>query len=402
MDPSQPVITPEFAAQDKGPAIIASICTVTVLETLFCLARLYTRGRILGKLHLDDYLIVLSVICGWCAVIFGVMAVHSGNGKHFAILTTEQKSGAILWTIVGFCPGIMSFGLPKLAVIALLTRLMNPSRWHRIFLWCLGIWCNISLLGCVFVLFAQCTPARSQWDFSITDKTCWSPWVLVDYAIYAGSFSAATDLYLAVYPAIVLFKLNLKLRKKIALSAALGIGSVATVIAIYKTTRLPNLASEDFSFDTSDLVIWTCIEGSTIIIASCIPVLQPLVDRVVGTSFFGGSSGRAYKNYGSERTGGRMKSDIELSSGQRMGGRRGGGGGGPRDPNGLTFLDDKAGSEESILRAEDNRTDKGSVAEERGPRGGGGKILRTDVVTVSYASHSTDNVNDAKRWNRGL
>ena len=114
------------------------------------------------------------------------MAVHSGNGKHFAILTLEQKSGAILWTIVGFCPGIMSFGFPKLAAVALLVRLMNPSRAHRIFLWILAVWCNISLLGCVVVLFGQCTPASSQWDFSITEKTCWSPWVLVDYAIYAG------------------------------------------------------------------------------------------------------------------------------------------------------------------------------------------------------------------------
>ena len=113
------------------------------------------------------------------------MAVNSGNGKHFAILDLEQKSGAILWTIVGFCPGIMSFGLPKLAVVHLLTRLMNPSRPHRIFLWFLGIFCVISLLGCVVVLFAQCSPAKSQWDFSVKGE-CWSKMVLVYYAIYAG------------------------------------------------------------------------------------------------------------------------------------------------------------------------------------------------------------------------
>lgn len=33
--------------------------------------------------------------------------------------------------------------------------------------------------------------------------------------------------------------------------------SSATVVAIYKTTRLPGLASDDFSYDTSDLVVWT-------------------------------------------------------------------------------------------------------------------------------------------------
>ena len=43
--------------------------------------------------------------------------------------------------------------------------------------------------------------------------------------------SAATDLYLAVYPAIVLFNLQLKLRKKLALTAALSIGSMCVTLA---------------------------------------------------------------------------------------------------------------------------------------------------------------------------
>lgn len=177
-------------------------------------------------------------ICGWCNVAFSTIGVRSGNGQHFAILTSKQKSGCILWTIVSFCPGIMSFGVPKLAVVALLSRIMNPSKLHVIILWTSKFFltlmvlhckyvrqsqaelsgresgvdlltktphdpavtmcnslttnssvtglCMLNLFGCVFVLFAQCTPARSQWDFSITDKSCWSPWVLVDFAIWTG------------------------------------------------------------------------------------------------------------------------------------------------------------------------------------------------------------------------
>jgi hypothetical protein len=163
---------------------------------------------------------------GWASVTFSIMAVRSGNGKHFALLTDEQKSGAILWTMVGFCPGILSFGIPKLAVIALLSRLMNPSRKHRIFLWTLGVFCVLSLLGCVVVLFGRCTPSRSLWDFDVQPESCFDVWILVNYAIYAGTFSAFTDLYLAVYPAIVLFSLRMNLRKKLALSGALGVGSM--------------------------------------------------------------------------------------------------------------------------------------------------------------------------------
>jgi hypothetical protein len=41
-----------------------------------------------------------------------------------------------------------------------------------------------------------------------------------------SGFSAFTDLYLAIYPATVLFTLQMKLRKKLALTAALGLGSM--------------------------------------------------------------------------------------------------------------------------------------------------------------------------------
>ncbi|CAM1504818.1 Fc.00g024090.m01.CDS01 [Cosmosporella sp. VM-42] len=352
--------TQAYLSEDKGPVILGVILTVSILSTIFVFARLFTRKKILGSLHLDDWLTIPAVIFEWCAVGFAIVAVKDGNGKHFDTLSLTQKQNAILYTILGFPFGVMAFGIPKLAVAALLTRIMNPSRLHQIFLWVLPSCCMISLIVCIILLFAQCTPAESQWNFSITDKTCWSPYVLVNFAIFAGSLSAFTDLYLAIYPGVVLWSLQMNIRKKIALSFALGIGSIATVIAIYKCTRLPTLASADFSYDTSDLVIWTVIEASAIIIASCIPVLQPLVDLLFGRRTLDTSSG--YKNYGTSRTG-QQRSDIELRDSQKArSGNRGnmtnakylGSSGGARDID----LD----SQESILQHGATKPDHSSVS----------------------------------------
>lgn len=112
-------------------------------------------------------------------------AVSYGSGRHAALLTEDQFSHAILWTMVAFLPGILSFGVPKLAVVALLTRMLNPSRIHAIIMWVVAIICLISLMGCVAILFGQCTPTHSMWTFSVKGK-CWSPMVLVNYSIYAG------------------------------------------------------------------------------------------------------------------------------------------------------------------------------------------------------------------------
>ena len=61
------------------------------------------------------------------------------------------------------------------------------------------------------------------------------------------ALSAAMDLYLAVYPAVILARLQMNIRKKMALASALGIGSVACIVAAYKCSRLPGLATNDFS-----------------------------------------------------------------------------------------------------------------------------------------------------------
>jgi hypothetical protein len=66
-----------------------------------------------------------------------------------------------------------------------------------------------------------------------------------------SALSAAMDLYLAVYPAVILARLQMNIKKKMALGSALGIGSVACVVAAYKCTRLPGLASSDFSCECS-------------------------------------------------------------------------------------------------------------------------------------------------------
>lgn len=115
-----------------------------------------------------------------------IVAVEHGNGRHFDLLTLDQKQGAIFWTILGFPFGLVAFGVPKLAVVALLVRIMNPSQAHKCFLWSLSGLCLGVLFGCVVILYAQCTPASSQWDFSITEKQCISKMILVYYAIAAG------------------------------------------------------------------------------------------------------------------------------------------------------------------------------------------------------------------------
>ena len=94
---------------------------------------------------------------------------------------------AIKYNTIGYVPGVISTAVPKLAVVALLTRVFanTASQWHRTFLWAMAITCNIfmALIAC-FVLL-QCRPLRMLWDPSAEGK-CWDRDVQICIAISAS------------------------------------------------------------------------------------------------------------------------------------------------------------------------------------------------------------------------
>ncbi|KAF6836672.1 integral membrane protein [Colletotrichum plurivorum] len=354
-------------AQNSGPTALAAVSVVSVISTLFTVARLYTRGRIMGKIRLDDYLIMASVVCGWVNVATLAVAVSYGYGRHADTLTPEQKSNAMLWSVAGYAPGLLSIGLPKPAVVALLTRILNPSRFHKWFLWSLAGVCVGNIIGYIAIIFAQCQPASAQWNKTV-EGVCWDRWVLVSYAIYSSAFCAFADIYLSIYPAVVLSKLQMDIRKKAVLSVALGFGSISSIVVIYKCTRLPKLTSPDSTYDTVELVIWTITEGCIIVIAACVPVLQPLAELVFGRRIF---SSRRYSHH---NTGSGPDGKSGLSRGFRSRAKKNEKEGFSTDMSSFgsvakTTLVTK-GSQENILEKYESD----------------GKIVRTDAFTITVES----------------
>lgn len=169
-----------------------------------------------------------------------------GYGKHAVFLDQHTLETAILLNTVSFLFGILSFTLPKLAVSAMLNRILNPSLLHRIVLWLLTGFAAVVSVICIIILFTMCDPPKALWEMHLAMEgaaTCKDTWILIDYAIFTGgefrsisftdwpngniaALSALVDLYLAIYPTTVLLNLHMSLRKRLALSAALGLGSM--------------------------------------------------------------------------------------------------------------------------------------------------------------------------------
>ncbi|KAE8374523.1 hypothetical protein BDV26DRAFT_295885 [Aspergillus bertholletiae] len=268
--------------ENKGPRILAVVWSLSALTTLVVAARLYIRQYLIRNAGIDDYIIVIALCLTLSCVGMTTANVHMGYGKHAWALERSTLETITLVNTVSFSIGVFCFTLPKVAVTVLLTRILNPSRAQRIWLWTMiGITASMSF-ACFFLLLIQCDPPKATWQHHLVIEgkaNCNDVQILIRYAIFNAALSATVDLYLAIYPSTVLMKLRMPLRKRLALCAALGMGSIAAATAIAKSTQFPDFAhQEDYTYETADLVMWTNVESNVLILASCIPTLQPILE----------------------------------------------------------------------------------------------------------------------------
>ncbi|KAK8022453.1 hypothetical protein PG993_013220 [Apiospora rasikravindrae] len=219
----------DYLAENIGGTELIVIWTFTGLALIFASARWYVRGWMQHKLWSDDYLIAISVATGITACALTSVSVAKGVGRHVEALTNEQRVTATLWVYAAYCPSVLSFGMPKLAVIALLVRLLIPGRIHFWVLWTMGALVQLALIGVVAsamgLLFGRCRPIHYALDRENVAR-CLDTVTWMHYCLFAASFSAFVDFYLAAYPSIVLYSLQMSRRKKVILSVALGLGAV--------------------------------------------------------------------------------------------------------------------------------------------------------------------------------
>ncbi|KAE8396403.1 hypothetical protein BDV23DRAFT_177939 [Aspergillus alliaceus] len=246
---------------DKGPMLMGVMWSLSSLATVIVIARIFIRQVVLRNLGLDDWLIGIAMILGLLYVVTTTISVAAGYGQHFSALPPDARERALIWNVISFIFGILSFATPKIGVAALLTRLLNPSRLHRMIIWGLVAVVTAVALINIIIYITTCDPPQALWKTELAlngQASCRDVWILINYATFNGVLSGFVDMFLAIYPSTVLFKLQMSLRKKIALSTVLGLGSIAAAIAVVKCVQLKGLADKsDPTYATVPLAVWT-------------------------------------------------------------------------------------------------------------------------------------------------
>ncbi|PVI01007.1 hypothetical protein DM02DRAFT_654907 [Periconia macrospinosa] len=122
-----------------------------------------------------------------------------------------------------------------------------------------------------------CQPVAFNWDRTIPGGQCG------DYHAFwlaSSILGAIFDLILIVLPLPVFWKLQLSLRRKIALTVLFGLGFFILAITIVRVIYNEKVDFEDLTYTAPPLVVFTVLESTLGIVAGCIPIMSPSISRV--------------------------------------------------------------------------------------------------------------------------
>lgn len=272
-----------MVASGLGPTVLAVTWSEFAAGTVLMALRVYTNGFIIRRWNPDFWWGFVSYICCILASVFLTVSVDHGIGAHFfpATPTSRPDPQSQFYNLIFTTFTILAIAFGKMAVIQFILQLEGTNRHgKRILYFCAASNCIVSFIF-LPLLWAQCNPVAKTWNPSIVG-VCSGKKTYTDYAYFQGIFGASLDTALALYPAIMLWHLQVKLHVKLGLIILFGFGIVAAITAIVKTVQIGKVkAMQDTTFHQGYLDIWASTNLWVVFIASCIPTIRPILVGII-------------------------------------------------------------------------------------------------------------------------
>jgi len=271
----------------KGVTIIVVTAIFTLLASLAVVTRLYARLLLLKNGGRDEITIVLALMASFGLLIATVIEVHYGLGQHqvnvgFGDEIMQLKA---LWVNEFFYN--IALALTKISIILQYLRVFVGDGTRRACWIVLAVTVIYSLQATLVQIF-NCVPVAGFWDFTIPAR-CVNKTVV--WFIYA-TVNILLDLAILILPMPALWSLKMPTKQRLLVISIFALGGFACLTSILRLESLYIVTkSEDNTWDTVNLGMWSNIEVNTGIICSSLQTIRPVISRFFPNIF---SMNRSY------------------------------------------------------------------------------------------------------------
>ncbi|CAF9921835.1 MAG: hypothetical protein ALECFALPRED_001892 [Alectoria fallacina] len=172
---------------------------------------------------------------------------------------------------------VFGIGVVKVSVCLALLRVVDRARRGiTLVLRSLLVFIAVTHLALAMLFFLHFRPLAALWNAKV-HGSCLATHttVLAEYVGFA--VDVVTDLVRAGIPALVIHRLQMSFRTKMALCVLMGLGVFTAGCAVAKAITLRGVFADDYTFGFTKPATWAAVEQFVGIIITSIPALRPLL-----------------------------------------------------------------------------------------------------------------------------
>ncbi|KAL2842636.1 hypothetical protein BJX68DRAFT_278338 [Aspergillus pseudodeflectus] len=262
---------------DPGPALSRGMWAAVAIAAVILALRVFAKVK-LRQFRLDDVLMIVAWAMTLAAMVLLQQSTDHGFGTDLRKLEDGDlkvvlKSIAIEVPLVTF-----STGFARCAFALYLLAILGGKRNYQIALWTVMLLQLAGNIVSAVLPLSICRNPRVLWDKTV-HTTCGDSEAVIKFAYFSSAVNTAADFFLAVFPTIIFWNLNLRLRIKLSLITLMSLGLLAMIASIIKTTKygdIPGITNLG-SHGGIELIRWGFAENLIIIITSSVPCIRPLL-----------------------------------------------------------------------------------------------------------------------------
>ncbi|KAL6230249.1 hypothetical protein BDW75DRAFT_76598 [Aspergillus navahoensis] len=265
-------------SNDPGFALARGIWAANAIAAVILILRVFAKIK-LRQFRFDDVLMIVAWAMTLAATVLLQKSVDHGFGTNLQLLVGTPDLKIVLKAIAIEIPLVtISTGLARCAFALYVIAILGNKRKYQIPLWTVML---LQLAGNIVsgvLPLSICKDVRILWD--VTVKThCGDSDSVIKFAYFSSAVNTASDFFLAVFPTMIFWNLNLRLRIKISLIILMSLGILAMIASIIKTTKyndIPGITNLGATGGV-ELIRWGFAENLIIIITSSVPCIRPLL-----------------------------------------------------------------------------------------------------------------------------
>ncbi|KAI3316618.1 hypothetical protein HD806DRAFT_542042 [Xylariaceae sp. AK1471] len=273
-----------------GDATLGVSVLVIVLVVVSVALRFYTRIFTRQGLRTDDWLILVAVITTLATAVLllwgNAVAPDGPRASENTDPSFVYTAQDVFYLKLVFCSPVLYFtiaGATKLGILCMYYRIFHLSSAFRYQLFLsaglvVGWW-----VGCTVATLTSCIPMEWSWSNSFAD-----PRYCFNYNIFwmaSGVCEIFLDVLILTLPISVVVTLQFSWKQKLTVSGIFLLGGLVVITGLVKVILGYPPGSRVPSY--SNIEVWTTLHIGIAIVCSNLPILNPLLDRLLKSSFIG-------------------------------------------------------------------------------------------------------------------